>query len=205
MENKLKPIQIRILGCLIEKQHTTPDQYPLTLNALKNACNQKTNREPVVSYHDGELGMALNELEGMHLVSKAWSARSPKYEQKLQKVMELASSGLAVLCILMLRGPQTAGEIRAHTHRLHQFDDIDDVEYVLKRLAERSPPLTTQLPRQPGQKEERYAHLLSGEPVIPAAPAAARLTESPLEQRVSELETTVAQLQERIQQFETDV
>lgn len=198
----LKPIHVRILGCLIEKQHTTPDHYPLTLNALKNACNQKTNRSPVVSYHEGELGQALNELETMRLVVKAWSARSPKYEHRFAKMLDLTGPPVAVLCTLMLRGPQTAGEIRAHTQRLHEFDEIDDVEYTLRRLGEREPALVMQLPRQPGQKEQRFAHLLAGEPDMePAATAAAGTPQSPLEQRVSELEQQVSELRQQVQQL----
>lgn len=206
MEKPLKPIHVRIIGALIEKQYTTPDQYPMTLNGLKNACNQKTNRLPVVNYHEGEMGMALNELESMNLVSKAWSARSAKFEQRFQKMLDLHMSGVAVMCTLMLRGPQTAGEIRSHTHRMHTFDDIDDVEYVLRRLSEREPALVMQLPRQPGQKEQRFTHLLCGEPDIQAMPhqATTKQAESPLEQRVTELEQQLQTLQQRLQQLENN-
>ncbi len=206
LETTLTDIQVRILGCLIEKQHTTPDQYPLTLNALKNACNQKTSRVPVVSYYEGEIGAALNELESLDLVVKAWSARAPKYEHKLPRELDIQSSATAVLCALMLRGPQTAGELRNHTQRIHQFDDIDDVEYVLGRLCRREPALAMKLPKQPGQKEERFVHLLAGEPDIEAMSAAVVMqSQSPLEQRVSELEQTVKQLQEKIEQLEAGI
>ncbi len=206
MEKPLKPIHVRIIGALIEKQYTTPDQYPMTLNSLKNACNQKTNRSPVVNYHEGEMGMALNELESMNLVAKAWSARSAKFEQRFQKMLDLHMSGVAVMCTLMLRGPQTAGEIRSHTHRIHIFDDIDDAEYVLRRLSEREPALVTQLARQPGQKEQRFAHLLCGEPDIETVSIQADTSQpqSPLEQRVNDLEQQLQILQQRLQKLEND-
>lgn len=201
----LTDIQVRILGCLIEKQHTTPDQYPLTLNALKSACNQKTSRFPVVNYYEGEIGATLNELETMELVSKAWSARAPKYEHRLPKVLDIQHSGVALLCALMLRGPQTAGELRNHTQRIHEFDDIDDVEYVLERLSKRDPSLVLMLPKQPGQKEERYVHLLAGEPDVDAiALPIATQRQSPLEQRVVDLEDQVKKLQARLAILEDD-
>jgi len=203
LETQLTDIQVRILGCLIEKQHTTPDQYPLTLNALKNACNQKTSRVPVVNYYEGEIGAALNELESLNLVVKAWSSRAPKYEHRLPRELDIQSSAIAVLCALMLRGPQTTGELRNHTQRLHQFDDIDDVEYVLGRLQNREPSLVLQLPKQPGQKEQRFVHLLAGEPDIEALTTAVVMSsQSPLEQRVTELEQTVKQLQEKLASLE---
>ncbi len=205
LESKLTDIQVRILGCLIEKQHTTPDQYPLTLNALKNACNQKTSRSPVVNYYEGEIGATLNELESLDLVVKAWSARAPKYEHRLPRELDIQNSAIAVLCALMLRGPQTAGELRNHTQRLHQFDDIDDVEYVLGRLSKREPALVLMLPKQAGQKEERFVHLLAGEPDLEAMAATiVRQTQSPMEHRVSELEQTVKELQEKIALLEAN-
>jgi len=198
----LTDIQVRILGCLIEKQHTTPEQYPLTLNALKNACNQKTSRSPVVNYYEGEIGTTLNELESMQLVSKAWSARAPKYEHRLPKELDIQHSAVAILCALMLRGPQTAGELRNHTQRIHPFDDIDDVEYVLERLNKREPSMVLMLPKQPGQKEERYVHLLAGEPDLDAIAMPVVQRQSPLEQRVIDLEDQVKQLQARLAALE---
>lgn len=196
----LNPIQIRILGCLVEKQKTTPDQYPLSLNGLKNACNQKTSRDPVMNCFEGEIGAALNELESLQLVSTQWSGRTAKYDHRLVRELELQSPALAVLATLMLRGPQTAAEIRSHCQRLHAFDDVDDVEYVLQRLQDREPALVRQLPRQPGQKEQRFVQLLGGEPdpaTLSAASRPARIN-SPLEQRVSELEARLEQLQQRV-------
>lgn len=165
--NELTPVQARVLGCLIEKKETTPDQYPLTLNALKNACNQKTARNPVTSYNEGEIGHTLRELESLGMVREAWGARVAKYEHQADKAIGVHSKGLALLCPLMLRGPQTLGELKTNTHRLYEFDDIEDVQYMLQRLAEHEPPLVMTLPRQPGQKEARFAHLLCGEPDIP--------------------------------------
>jgi uncharacterized protein YceH (UPF0502 family) len=196
----LNPMQIRILGCLMEKQKTTPDQYPLSLNGLKNACNQKTSRDPVVNYYEGEIGAALNELESLKLVSTPWSGRTAKYDHRLLRELELQSPALAVLATLMLRGAQTAAEIRSHSQRLHAFDDVDDVEYVLQRLQDREPALALQLPRQPGQKEQRFVQLLGGEPDPESLKPATRPTSasSPLEQRVAELEARVEQLEQRL-------
>jgi uncharacterized protein YceH (UPF0502 family) len=165
--NELTSIQTRVLGCLIEKKETTPDQYPLTLNALRNACNQKTARNPVTSYTEGEVGHTLRELESLGLVREVWGARVAKYEHQAGKILQLQSKGLALLCPLMLRGPQTLGELKTNSHRLYPFDDLEDVQYMLQRLAEHEPALVMSLPRQPGQKEDRFAHLLCGEPDIP--------------------------------------
>lgn len=164
--NELNAIQVRVLGCLMEKKETTPDQYPLTLNALRNACNQKSSRSPVTDYNEGDVGHAVRELESLGLVSEAWGSRVARYEHKVPKVLGLHSPGIALLAALMLRGPQTLGELRTHSHRMHAFDDIDDVQYALQKLAAHEPPLVTALPRQPGRKEGRFAHLLAGEPDI---------------------------------------
>ena len=200
---ELSAIQVRVLGCLIEKKETTPDHYPLTLNALKNACNQKTARNPVTSYTDGEVGHTLRELETLGLVREAWGARVAKYEHLAAKGLSLHGKGLAVLCPLMLRGPQTLGELRINSHRLYEFDDLDDLQYALKRLSEHEPPMVVKLPRQPGQKEERYAHLLSGEPEMPAVlPGRAHLPKDELLSRIEILESELEALQERIGRIE---
>ena len=198
LETELTEIQLRVLGCLVEKKATTPDQYPLTINAIKNACNQKTNRLPVVSYYEGEIGHTLRELEDLGLVSEAWSTRAAKYEHHFEKVLEVMQKDKAVLCTLMLRGPQTAGEIRNHCQRLYAFDDIDDVDYVLGRLDERDPAMVMQLPKQAGQKEQRFVHLLGGEPDLsnlPAPPVSAR---AGLEERVSRLESELEALKQQL-------
>jgi uncharacterized protein YceH (UPF0502 family) len=201
--NELSKMQVRVLGCLIEKKETTPEQYPLTLNALRNACNQKTARNPVVNYTEGEVGHTLRELESLGLVTEAWGARVAKYEHQAAKVLGIHSQGLACLCPLMLRGPQTLGELKTNSHRLHDFGDLDDVRFALKRLAEHEPPLIVTLPRQPGQKEERYAHLLSGEPDVPAPSATPASTgRFELLDRVEMLEMELADLKERIERLE---
>ena len=198
---ELTEMQVRVLGALMEKKETTPEQYPLTLNGLKNACNQKTARNPVVSYTEGDIGHTLRELESMGLVSEAWGARVPKYEHQAGKVLGQHSKGLALLCVLMLRGPQTLGELRTNSHRLYEFDDLDDVSYALQRMAEQEPPLVVALPRQPGQKEGRFAHLLAGEP-DPAAfatPVETSGAASGLGERVEALEEAVAALRAELE------
>ncbi len=204
--NELTDPQVRVLGCLIEKKETTPDQYPLTLNALRNACNQKTARSPVTAYTEGEVGHTLRELESLGLVREAWGARVAKYEHLAGQALKLHGKGLALLCPLMLRGPQTLGELRTNAHRLYAFDDLDDVQYALGRLAEHDPPLVTAMPRQPGQKEIRYAHLLGGEPpAAPAAPVArepaAKESGNALEERVEALERELEELRLAVEEL----
>lgn len=204
--SKLSAIQVRVLGCLLEKAETTPDQYPLTLNSLRLACNQKTARFPVVNYSEGEVGHTIRELESLGYVKEAWGARVAKYEHHAGKVLGLQSKGLAVMCVLMLRGPQTLAEIKASTQRLHEFGDLDDVAHMLGRLADHEPPLVMQLPRMPGQKETRYAHLLSGEPDLSklefrSSSAGSAAGAGELEARVEALETEVAELREKLERL----
>ena len=197
-------MQVRLLGCLMEKKESTPDQYPLTLNALRSACNQKSSRNPVVAYTEGEVGHTLRELESLGLVREEWGARVPRYEHLANKALNLHSKGIALICSLMLRGPQTVGELKTHTHRLFDFEDLDDVQFALHSLESCEPPLVTALPRQPGQKEGRYAHLLAGKPEVPDQPinrvSNSRPTE--LEVRVTELEAELASLKERLTDLE---
>ncbi len=201
---EMTAIQVRVLGCLVEKKETTPEQYPLTLNALRNACNQKTARHPVTGYTIGEIGHTLRELESLGFVREAWGSRAAKYEHLADKALDLHSKGLALLCPIMLRGPQTPGELKINSHRLYAFNDLDDVHYILECLCEHEPPLVTMLPRQPGQKEERYAHLLSGEPDIPAfAPAVTGSAQSGLAARVEALELELKTLRERLEKIES--
>lgn len=173
---ELTPIQVRVLGCLMEKKETTPDQYPLTLNSLRSACNQKSARSPVTNYTEGEVGHTIRELEGMDMAAEVWGSRVARYEHKVNQALGLHSKGVALLTTLMLRGPQTLGELRTHCHRMYEFDDLDDVQYALQKLAEGELSLVTALPRQPGQKEGRFAHMLSGEPEYEAAPAPAAVS-----------------------------
>lgn len=199
---KLTPIQVRVLGALIEKKETTPDQYPLTVNSLRNACNQKTARFPVTAYTEGEVGHTLRELQEMDLVREAWGARVSKYEHRADKQWKLYSRSLALVCVLMLRGPQTLGELRNHSHRLFEFDDLEDVRLVLDHLVDGG--FAIALPRQPGQKEGRFAHLLCGEPQVADAPrASAPVTRSAevrdeLLERIEALESRLAEIEEKL-------
>jgi uncharacterized protein YceH (UPF0502 family) len=162
----LSEIETRVLGCLIEKSFTTPDYYPLTLNALTNACNQKSNRNPVMSLEETTVVRGLDDLRKNGLSEKVLKAdsRVPKYQHLFMSKFDLSRSQAAVLCELMLRGPQTGGEIRSRAERMNKFQDLDEVEDILSGLMEADNPMVIKLPRQPGQKESRYMHLLSGEP-----------------------------------------
>ena len=200
--NTLTPTQVRLLGCLMEKKETTPDQYPLTLNALRNACNQKSSRHPVVNYSEGEVGHTLRELEAIGLVREEWGARAPKYEHLANKALKQHSKGIALLCVLMLRGPQTLGELKTNSHRLFDFDDLDDVQFALNHLIENEPSMVAALPRQPGQKEGRFAHLLSGEPDIPEPAPQPVSASTGLAARVTELEAELQTIRERLTALE---
>ncbi|MGA2077049.1 MAG: YceH family protein [Terriglobia bacterium] len=162
---KLDEVEVRVLGALLEKERTTPEYYPLSLNALINACNQKSNRDPVMALDESAVRSALESLNEKNLAGQASSAdsRVSKYIHHLQEVFNFDRRESAVLCVLLLRGPQTPGELRGRTERMYQFDDLSVVESALHRLMEREPPLVMKLARQPGTKESRYAHLLSGE------------------------------------------
>jgi uncharacterized protein YceH (UPF0502 family) len=165
MSGQLTEIEARVVGSLIEKQLTTPEYYPLTLNALVAACNQKTNREPVTAYDERAVQTALDDLREKNIVYVFYgsTSRVPKYKHIMPDVYELEPSETAVLCVLMLRGPQTIGELRERTGRLYDFRDLNDVNETLENLVKREEPLVTRLERAPGQSAERYAHLLSGE------------------------------------------
>ncbi len=193
----LSASELRVLGCLLEKQRTTPDAYPLSLNALRLACNQATNRDPVVEYDDGVLRDALHRLERRDYTRLASGAgsRAPKYRHLLAEALPMGADEQAVLCVLMLRGPQTPGELKQRTERMHAFADLGGVHETLERLIGRG--LATALERRPGQKEERYAQLLgdeaggSSEALAPAPVARAVDT---LEERVARLEREVSRL-----------
>lgn len=203
LPRELSQIEARILGCLIEKESTTPDQYPLSLNSLRNACNQKSSRFPIVSYEAGEIGHALRQLGDLRLVSESRASRAEKYQHHFPDVVNVLKKELAVLCILMLRGAQTAGEIRTRCQRIYDFDDLDDVAFVLERLADREQPLVMRLPRGPGQKDDRFYQLLCGEPspeaIVQAVPSpSATSSKADLSARVSELEERVAALESQL-------
>jgi uncharacterized protein len=194
--------EARVLGSLIEKEITTPDYYPLSLNALVHACNQRSNRDPVMDLDEEAVGMAIESLARQGLAGTASSAdsRVTKYELRLQGVFNFDRRETAVLTVLLLRGPQTPGELRARTERMHPFNDLDEILGALHRLMERQPPLVKVLGRQPGMKEARYAHLLSGDvedwelPRDSHAPAAA----SPDDDRMARLESEVAALRSEL-------
>jgi len=163
---QLNEIEVRVLGSLIEKDITTPDYYPLSLNALVNACNQKNNRDPVMTLDEGSVREALATLQEKRMAGPAGGAdsRVAKYEHRLQEVFNFDRREIAIVCVLLLRGPQTPGELRGRTERMYKFEVLEDVEATLRRLMEREPPLVAVLPRQPGTKESRYLHLFSRAP-----------------------------------------
>jgi uncharacterized protein len=190
-------IELRVLGSLLEKQRTTPDQYPLSLNALRLACNQTTNRDPVVAYDEPEIHEALQRLarRGWTRLASGAGSRAAKYRQLFDEALDLGEDETAVLCVLMLRGPQTPGELNQRTARLHAFGGLGAIHQTLDRLASRD--LVQRLDRQPGQKEERYRHLLgvaAPEPEAAAPPSLAPRGASDLDTRVAALEAEVARL-----------
>lgn len=195
----LDAAQARVLGALIEKEIATPDYYPLSLNALVNACNQRSNREPVMNLSEDQVGEALRGLQEQRLAGPARGAdsRVTKYEHWLGEAFNFSRAETALLCVLLLRGPQTPGELRGRTERMHRFDEISDVLAGLQKLMERQPTVAAVLARQPGTKESRYAHLLSGELPSLAASEAAQLQSghrAGLEERVVQLESEMADL-----------
>ncbi len=207
--------EARVIGCLIEKSITTPDQYPLTLNALTNACNQKSSRDPVMSLSPGEVQHTIRALEAKHLVrtEENFKSRTEKYTQRFCNTrysdLQLDAAEVAIVCLLLLRGPQTPGELRARSGRLHEFADNDAVVTALDSLIDwPGDPLVVKLPRSPGRKDSEYMHLLGGEidvdeyaaEAAAAAPAPSRPRSDieQLEQRVSALEAALAELQQRL-------
>lgn len=189
----LDPVEVRVLGALIEKEATTPEYYPLSLNALVNACNQKSNRDPVVDYDDDAVQDALDRLrEKKCSLMITGSGRVNKYAQRISETLNLGRRELAVLCTLLLRGPETLGELKDRSERMFSFADLSEAESVLDKLADwPTGPLAKKLPRQPGQKEARYTHLLAGEPALEAAGAT---TPAPAPTRVAQLEQDLSQL-----------
>jgi uncharacterized protein YceH (UPF0502 family) len=213
---QLDPIQLRVLGSLIEKEITTPENYPLSLNALVNACNQRSSRDPVLDLTEEEVRQALHALEDLALIAPVRDARVPKYEHRIRTVLNLRRDETAVLCLLMLRGPQTPGELRTRADRLYAFDDLAAVHSTLERLAARpaepsgneihTGPLTTILPRQPGSREARYAHLLGAAPDLSSNPtnssARAEAPASSTSQRIAQLEADVSALTSKLQSLQ---
>ena len=200
--------QTRVLGCLIEKSATTPDQYPLTLNSLKLACNQKTSRFPVVNYDDHTVRTTLRELEAKGYVEEVnWSdSRVAKYKHKTAMKLDVSSQDIAVLCVLMLRGPQTLNEIKTRTQRIHEFESNADVERICQRLTDRDPTLVQLLARQTGEKEARYQQLFGDELDAPApsiSSSSARSSSSELVEKVESLTAEVNELKTRIETLES--
>jgi uncharacterized protein len=215
----LTEIETRVLGSLIEKDITTPDYYPLSLNSLANACNQKNNRDPVLNLEEETVRQALSTLQEKRLAGPASGAdsRVTKFEHRMQEVFNFDRREIAVVCVLLLRGPQTPGELRSRTDRMYHFEALDDVVSTLDRLAQREPPLARVLARQPGTKEPRYTQLFSGELPTSQAPGSAEVAPAPspayagsgsasarlttLEAEVSRLRQEVSELQEELDAF----
>jgi uncharacterized protein len=205
--NILSEVETRVLGSLVEKELTTPEYYPLSLNALVNACNQKSNRDPVMKLDESAVSQALRSLDKQGLAGPAdvMDNRVTKFEHRLQEAFNFDRREVAILCELLLRGPQTPGELRSRAERMHRFDDLGQVQSTLQRLAQRDPPILKMLPREPGTKEARYVHLLSDAPQTDAqteAPEAARepgvAHSAPDRERLTRLENEMAALQDKV-------
>jgi len=196
MDLVLHPVEVRVLGALMEKESTTPEYYPLSLNALVNACNQKSNRDPVVQYDQDTVEEGLRGLreKGLALMITGAGSRVQKYGHRISEKLNLGRRESAILCELMVRGPQTLGELRTHCDRMHHFDDVTEVEAVI----ERHPELIAKLDRRPGEKEARYAHLLSGAPTEPE-PATETAAAPVRQDRLGALESEVAQLRAEVE------
>lgn len=202
----LDAIEVRVLGSLIEKEATTPEYYPLSLNALVNACNQKSNREPVMELDDSTVRDAIESLRAKKLAFVIEGSRVTKFSQRISETLNLGRREMAVLCTLLLRGPQTLGEIKDRSERMFALTDLEETERVLQKLAEwPDGPLVTKLPRQSGQKEARYAHLLAGEVQAEAAPepAPVRGKVAELEEQISTLRDEMEDLKRRLEAIET--
>jgi len=218
MDIRLTEVEARVLGSLIEKETTTPDYYPLSLNALVNACNQKNNREPVMNLGEDAVRDALNGLQSQRLAGPARGAdsRVTKYEHRAQEVFNFTRGETAILCVLLLRGPQTPGELRGRTERIYRFAELEDVAGVLQKLMQREPALVAALPRQPGTKEIRYVELLSGsrantghesdtqvESHVPETEGDGGYPD--LADRLEKVEAEVARLREQVEQMRADL
>jgi uncharacterized protein YceH (UPF0502 family) len=205
-ENKKLPLlnaeEVRVLGCLLEKSKTTPDYYPITLNALTAACNQKSSRKPVVEYDEQTVVLTLDSLKKKGLISTATGggSRVVKYKHNFAIVFPLVPSQLAIICLLLLRGAQTPGEINTNSGRLYEFDSLDEVNEVIEQLLDPEMPYIVQLPRKAGQKEARFTHLLAGEPSIEDDEE----PKEPARKSVSELENRIAVLEENYTQLKAD-
>ncbi len=219
MDTPLTDIEVRVLGALVEKELTTPEYYPLSLNALLNACNQKSNRDPVMNVDEDAARTALRGLEARGYAGPAdnFDSRVTKYEHRLGEAFNFDRRETAVLCELLIRGPQTPGELRGRCERMHEFDDIDEVMMTLQRLMKRDPVLVALMPKHPGMKEARYAQLFSGDVTRDAAragatrievheaPHASAVVQAVDAQRVAKLELEVATLREEVEELKTQL
>ncbi len=202
----LNTVEARILGCLIEKQATTPEVYPLTLNALVIACNQKTSREPVMNLSPGQVGQSLRSLEARGLARLVMGSRADRWEQRADKALELVPAQVILIGLLLLRGPQTINELLTRSNRMHDFEDAEQLQHQLERLQTRG--LASQLPRQSGQREDRYMHLLGDPADLTTAMATGHVNvdraegATPSDSRLEELEARVAALEERLARLE---
>ena len=213
MELSLTATEVRVLGSLIEKDSTTPEYYPLSLNALLNACNQKSNRDPVMQLDEDAVRDAIDGLQQRRMAGPAGGAdsRVTKYEHRLQEVFNFTRPEIAVLCVLLLRGPQTPGELRGRTERLHPFAALEDVQSALQKLMQRDPPLVKALPRQPGTKESRWVHLMGREVFVEESPQSAGVTAGrtsvdaerifKLEEEMTALRREVGELKDQLERF----
>lgn len=206
MSFELTHEEVRVLGAMIEKDMATPEYYPLSFNALVNACNQKSNRDPAVNYDETTVRRALDGLraKNLALVTTGGDNRVPKHSHRISETLNLGNRELAILCVLMLRGPQTVGELKGRTQRLHDFDDLAAVEACLKRLMEREPdPLVTCLPRQSGMRDPRYAHLLAGQVQLSEPPRRESMPDriAALEAELDSLRSKLADLQQQFDRF----
>jgi uncharacterized protein YceH (UPF0502 family) len=198
----LTDTELRVLGSLMEKSKTTPDYYPMTVNGLTAACNQKTSRNPVVDFDENTVILALDTLKRKGLISTATggSSRATKYKHNFGIVFPVVPAEVAVICLLILRGPQTPGEINTNSGRLYEFDDLDEVQTMLEKLAGGETPFVMQMAKRPGQKEVRYRHLLGGtiveDDAAYAEPSARRSNQTELEERLTKVETELAELKE---------
>ncbi len=205
MDISLNEYELRVLGALVEKQIATPDYYPMTLNALVNACNQRNHRDPVVAYDEAAVARAIETLREKNLayVFYGSEARVPKYAHLFPKAFDLNEAEVALMCVLVLRGPQTPGELRSRSHHLHNFENLAEVETLLQGLSAREEPLVVRLPRQPGSRESRFAHLLGGEVTVEQRELAPRL-EPAMQQvraeneRIASLENEVVALRQEL-------
>ena len=208
MSTELNEIEARIIGCLVEKENTTPDYYPLTLNALTNACNQKSNRNPVVDFDEEVVEKGIESLQRKDIVYLFYGSgsRTQKYKHLFSKVFDLDHPETAILCVLLLRGAQTLGELNQRTSRIYEFSGLDEVNQTVNSLIRRDEPLIVGLPKQSGQKEGRFVHLMSGdvdvESFVYEAPKGTRTNNAELTQRVEKLEGELASLKGKFEEFQ---